>query len=94
MWVGRTAVERDVTQRQLNATKHYNAKKGVKSVDLREDDWVVIKRGGIVLKGDSTFSQPIQVKSRKRDVVILSDGSAWSSGNICKCRPPVLTTGD
>ncbi|XP_069061167.1 gamma-glutamylaminecyclotransferase isoform X1 [Pleurodeles waltl] len=82
--VDRELVKKRVEKKQRETALYYNRRMGVKQCHIRVGDWVVIKKGSIVQKGESKYSIPHKVKETKHNVVVLENGLMWSLGNICK----------
>ncbi|KAJ1208602.1 hypothetical protein NDU88_003985 [Pleurodeles waltl] len=73
-----------VVSSQERNKSYYDNRKGVKDVSVEEGDWVVVRKCGVVKKGDSKFGEPQKMVKVMNSVAKLDDGKEWSVGNLCK----------
>ncbi|KAJ1130927.1 hypothetical protein NDU88_009271 [Pleurodeles waltl] len=47
-------------------------------------DWVRVVKGAWTAKGESKFSEPLEVRKVYKYAVLLSDGNVWNRGKVIK----------
>ena len=74
-----------VQRKQAESKEYFDKRKGVEQREFQIGDWVRIKKPGIVQKGFSKFTEPIQI-SRKiaPNTYETSDGKQWNVERLAK----------
>ncbi|KAJ1185076.1 hypothetical protein NDU88_001871 [Pleurodeles waltl] len=52
--------------------------------DYKVGDWVQVVKGAWTAKGESKFSEPLEVRNVYKYAVLLSDGNVWNRGKVIK----------
>ncbi|KAJ1084035.1 hypothetical protein NDU88_004190 [Pleurodeles waltl] len=52
--------------------------------DYKVGDWVRVVKGAWTAKGESKFSEPLEVRKVYKYAVLLSDGNVWNRGKVIK----------
>lgn len=64
----------------------------IKDANIQIGDWVRIKLGTKVKKGESKFSQPLQVVEVYSKSAKLSDNKVWYHSRMAMCKGKVIET--
>lgn len=78
-------VRRNLERAQEIYTNHFNKRRSVKKTSLEEGEWVRIRKAQLQRKGESRYSEPLQVKEVYNRSAMLSDGKVWSQDRMAKC---------
>ncbi|KAJ1092187.1 hypothetical protein NDU88_005299 [Pleurodeles waltl] len=54
------------------------------SLATRVGDWVRVVKGAWAAKGESKFSEPLEVRKVYKYTVLLSDGNMWNRGKVIR----------
>ncbi|KAJ1206387.1 hypothetical protein NDU88_001792 [Pleurodeles waltl] len=52
--------------------------------DYKVGDWVRVVKGAWTAKGESKFSEPLEVRKVYRYAMLLSDGNVWNYGKVIR----------
>ncbi|KAJ1088357.1 hypothetical protein NDU88_001514 [Pleurodeles waltl] len=52
--------------------------------DYKVGDWVRVVKGAWAAKGESKFSEPLEVRKVYRYAMLLSDGNVWNRGKVVR----------
>ena len=85
-------VRKTVAARQQSYKKYCDDKRSVKMTNLDVGDWVKVKKPGIVPKGYSKYSEPMQIIRKLSERTFQTeDGKNWNVSRLCKCVQPVAS---
>ncbi len=80
-------LEESVHSKQRKYKQYADKKRSVKVFEFNVGDWVRIKKPGIIVKGDTSYSKPVRIaKKVSRRTYQTEDGKRWNINKLVKAR--------